>query len=769
MKLRFSIVFASTVLLLAGAAAAQVRNESAILAVPGVSLGRGSGFDADSVAVTVRFGGDTTVDGLYVFTPDLGSWTASPRLRPAAWIAGDHFGRSVAISGERIAVGAYNHDAGGVTDAGAAFVFERDLSGQWVEMETLSPLRPSGRFGNGPIDLDGDVLTSLGSTGINQSSFYVYERGPGGWSQAFVSPPEPVYDPQLAVSGDTLVLGLPRGDTNIGTVRIYQRRAGAWSLIQNFAGTGSGSMANNRFGRSVDVDGATVAFAANRAAPGEVRILRRQPDGLYQPSRTITLPAGLDTTQIELSGDRLAVLAGDRVLVYGRNVGGADAWGLEMTLMPATPGTTLGDNMSISGSRVVAQLREPASPFAPRYFALFDVAGPSSSVAVDLTGPACTPLPAADLLATVDSSLAIDRVEARVGSGPWQTLCIGCGADPELPFAAAPLGACLNTVEVKATDVLGLTAADTLNVRWDADPPVLDPLYCADRMVLIPFGATTATVVRPAALDACDTLITPTCTAGPTFPLGATATSCSRTDACGNVGSCSFTVTVAAEDGPPASAPACLSDDFGDAAIDPAWTLAAVGDVNQHSVSEGAGVLDLRADGSTAFYGTDNAGFLYKETTGDFRAEVTVDGRPMSSGGAIPKAGLMVRRSLDDLDVRLIAQLAPYWQSLAGDAHLQFVARKEYGGRGSWPIAEDVVGVPRVVRLAIERRGDTFTVFYSTDGGGTWTRPTTGLGGSITLPGIGPTLLVGLDTVSNNVSVTTTARFDDAVICPPAD
>ena len=210
----------------------------------------------------------------------------------------------------------------------------------------------------------------------------------------------------------------------------------------------------------------------------------------------------------------------------------------------------------------------------------------------------------------------------------------------------------------------------------------------------------------------------------------------------------------------------CQTDDFNDGTVDPAWTLTGVGNANYHVATEVDGELQLTANGSTAFYGADNAGFLYREVTGDFRVETTIDGNPMTHGGKFRKAGLMVRQSLDPWNVRLLALLVPYWYN-TDETHLQFAARQIYGAPGYHPVAKDVVGVPRVVRLAVVREGQTLSVEYSLDGGFSWIRPRSGLGGSVTLDGLAPTLLVGLGMVSNNVSELTTAHFDDVSICQP--
>ncbi|MCG8461772.1 MAG: hypothetical protein MI919_36280, partial [Holophagales bacterium] len=104
------------------------------------------------------------------------------------------------------------------------------------------------------------------------------------------------------------------------------------------------------------------------------------------------------------------------------------------------------------------------------------------------------------------------------------------------------------------------------------------------------------------------------------------------------------------------------------------------------------------------------------------------------------------------------------WNGGSSESHLQFVARPSQGALGNLAVATDVVGVPRLVRLAIERAGDVFTVEYSEDDGLTWNRPSGGLGGSATLE-MPETLLLGLDMVSNDISITSTSEFDDFELC----
>ena len=203
-----------------------------------------------------------------------------------------------------------------------------------------------------------------------------------------------------------------------------------------------------------------------------------------------------------------------------------------------------------------------------------------------------------------------------------------------------------------------------------------------------------------------------------------------------------------------------VMDEFEDGQLDPNWTLVGIGNAVLQSVDESGGTLQLTGDGTTTFLAADNAVFCYREAIGNFRMEVTLDGTNMLTGGNFRKAGLMVRTSLDPWAQRVINFLVPYWQG-GPDTHLQTVVREVYGGPGSVSLAQDTIGVPRVLRLAVQRLGDTLSVEYSTDGGATWIQPATGLGGSVTLTGLPDTMQVGLAVVSNDVTETTTATFDD--------
>ncbi|MEM9558591.1 MAG: thrombospondin type 3 repeat-containing protein [Acidobacteriota bacterium] len=208
----------------------------------------------------------------------------------------------------------------------------------------------------------------------------------------------------------------------------------------------------------------------------------------------------------------------------------------------------------------------------------------------------------------------------------------------------------------------------------------------------------------------------------------------------------------------------CLVDDFGDDALDPAWSVDFLGDADQGGATESGGTLRIEGDGTTAYVGTDNGLFVHRTIEGDYRVEVDVLGFPKDEGGAFRKAGLMIRSGLGALDARVMVQLVP---SFGGGAPvLQFRARTVDGGPGDVAIASNVSGIGAPVRLAIEKTGDLYAVQYSSDGGATWFTPLGGAGGALTV-NLGPAPLVGMNVVSYDANVTLAAEVDDFQACAP--
>ena len=113
---------------------------TAYAGIPETKLHASDGGGIDSFGKAVAIEGDTAVVGAYqdddgglvsgsayIFVRgDLGDWQQVIKLTPSDHVEGDHFGESVAISGDTVVVGA--HSTAEVVP-GAAYVFDRQALG----------------------------------------------------------------------------------------------------------------------------------------------------------------------------------------------------------------------------------------------------------------------------------------------------------------------------------------------------------------------------------------------------------------------------------------------------------------------------------------------------------------------------------------------------------------------------------------------------------------------------------------------------------------
>jgi len=212
--------------------------------------------------------------------------------------------------------------------------------------------------------------------------------------------------------------------------------------------------------------------------------------------------------------------------------------------------------------------------------------------------------------------------------------------------------------------------------------------------------------------------------------------------------------------GPPLD---CPTDGFEDPVLDPEWTATDLGDASFGSAEIVDGRLQISGDGSS-LYEQDNGFFLHQDLSGDFRVEVDVTGFPVDQGDEFRKAGLLVRAGLEPGAPRVMATYIadhpePY------DTALQFNFRDFQGGPAQ-VLADTIFDVPLPVRLAIERRGERFTVYYSTDGGDSWIRPNGGAGGAVNVAMEEP-VNAGVAVASYATGIQLTAELDDFAACQP--
>lgn len=177
----------------------------------------------------------TQAGSAYIFERDgNNNWAQSAKIVASDREAGSYFGISVAISGDYAIIGASGEDkdvSGGnnIDDAGAAYIFERNSSGNWIQQQKIiaSDREELDNFGHsvsvsGIRAVVGARLESQDATGGNTlseaGSAYIFERnGSGNWLQAqkIVASDRGAQDEfgsSVAISNNNIIIGAPKED-----------------------------------------------------------------------------------------------------------------------------------------------------------------------------------------------------------------------------------------------------------------------------------------------------------------------------------------------------------------------------------------------------------------------------------------------------------------------------------------------------------------------------------------------------------------------------
>ncbi len=258
---------------------------------------------------------DSGIDGTYV--SDSGSvfvfrrigatWIQEAHLKASNAEHNDHFGGSVALSGNTLVVGANAEDSqamgvdrdesnNDVSNSGAAYVFHRE-GDTWSQQAYLKASNTGidAQFGTS-VSVHGDLIVvgasreASGGQGVNASQFgndapnsgaaYVFHRDGGNWSQeaylkASNAGGNDSFGFAISLHEDTLVVGAIAESSSAtgvnssiddnarelsGAVYVFRRESGAWSeeAYLKASNTGSGDL----FGVSVAVHVDTIVVGA---------------------------------------------------------------------------------------------------------------------------------------------------------------------------------------------------------------------------------------------------------------------------------------------------------------------------------------------------------------------------------------------------------------------------------------------------------------------------------------------------------------------------
>ncbi len=199
------------------------------------------------------------------------------------------------------------------------------------------------------------------------------------------------------------------------------------------------------------------------------------------------------------------------------------------------------------------------------------------------------------------------------------------------------------------------------------------------------------------------------------------------------------------------------------------WTITSIGGADQGGAELVDGRLHLTSNGST-LWDDDRFHFAYRTASGDFRVEVDIEDLIAGPAGAsFRKGGLMIRGGLDVRSPRIMVQYIPNLPDPPGPAGtmLQFGYRAFDGQRGqSLSFVEAPMDLP--TRVAIERRGSTYSAWFSRDDGLTWEQQTQGWQNGVVNLDLGDEVYVGLSVASYDTATPMTLAFDDFAVCKPS-
>ena len=278
------------------------------------------------------------------------------------------FAQNFAVEGDRMAV----------SDGFDVTIYEQSPASDWQLLIELNTTRI-------PSDLELDAGTL--AVGMNDGdSVEIFLRNLGGadaWGLSrTLTSPNPSSNPRfghgVALEQDTLIVSaLGDGEQSQfeteGRVYVFDRNLGGfeqWGFVQEIVPPAN---TYREFGRAIRLDGDLLAVSSLELMgdfEGRV-LLYRNIGGTWTLEATLEGIAGFGRS-LDLCGDRLVVGTpfdrsnlnfGGKVELFGRNVGGANAWGSIQTLFPSDPGP--GDNFGWSVSLERNALAVSASQSTP--------------------------------------------------------------------------------------------------------------------------------------------------------------------------------------------------------------------------------------------------------------------------------------------------------------------------------------------------------------------------------------------------------------------
>jgi hypothetical protein len=224
----------------------------------------------------------TSAGSAYIFKRTGTAWTQEAKIVASDRATFDQFGRSVAISGDYVVVGAWleSENAAGtntLNQAGSAYIFKRTGT-TWTQEAKIaaSDRAVIAQFGNSVaisgdytiIGASGEAKDAAGANTLSQAgAAYIFKRTGTTWAQEakIVAPDRAVDDVfglSVAISGDNVLVAAFAEDedatgtntkSNAGAAYIFRRTGTTWAQATKIVA--SDRAVEDRFGSSVAISG----------------------------------------------------------------------------------------------------------------------------------------------------------------------------------------------------------------------------------------------------------------------------------------------------------------------------------------------------------------------------------------------------------------------------------------------------------------------------------------------------------------------------------
>lgn len=304
-------------------------------------------------------------------------WIQQPDLTASDGAASSYFGNSVSLSGNRAVVGAYNNANG----KGVAYVYDWDGT-NWAQSAKLTGSDTvAGDWFGCSVSLDGNraVVGAYGKTN-DQGAAYVYEKNGTNWAQTakLTASDGAAYDffgYSVSLSGNRVAVGAYRPSSQKGAAYVYDWGGTNW--MQTARLTASDGIPSDYFGYSVSLDGNRVVVGAclEAAQKGAAYVYDWSGTNWVQSTEL----TASDGAAYSYFGDSVS-LNGNRIVVgayYGADDQGAayvydfsaSSWKQSAELI-ASDGSIydyFGSSVSVSGNRVVVGAYGKASDQGAAY------------------------------------------------------------------------------------------------------------------------------------------------------------------------------------------------------------------------------------------------------------------------------------------------------------------------------------------------------------------------------------------------------------------